>query len=630
MPSLTAAERSQVLYGFNRNAASYPEHALIHEIFEAQVKRAPAAVAVLYGDEQLTYEQLNLRANQVAHQLLQRGVRPDDRVCLYAERGVEEIVGLLGILKAGAAYVPLDPSYPHERINLMLEDSSPVAVLVQPNLLHQVANVRSSLLVLHEVSRGPTHNPVVPGLSSQNLAYVIYTSGSTGRPKGVMVEHRSVVRLVINSDYAPVSSKDCIPHCASPSFDATTWEVWATLLNGARLLIVPQTVVLEPEALNSLLVRYRATVLFLTVGLFHAYADTLESAFGILRYLITGGDVTNPACVRRALSKVISPQCVLNAYGPTETTTFATTFAMTAPPAGDVPLPIGRPITNTYVYILDDDAQPVPIGGVGEILIGGPGVARGYLNQPALTAERFVPDPFEKGGSARLYRTGDLGRWRPDGTIDFLGRNDLQVKIRGFRIEPEEVELVLRSQKGVKDAVVVAREDTPGAKRLVTYVVSDDPSSALSAEVLRDQLKAVFPEHMVPSAFVQLKSMPLTPNGKLDRRALPAPELGAYVSRQYEFPQGEIEEILAGIWQSLLRVERVGRQDNFFELGGDSLTVFKLTVGVEERLGIKLYANTVFRNPTFIDMGAAIQSELSVRRPGGSTKSSAELEHGVL
>ncbi|WP_175597306.1 non-ribosomal peptide synthetase [Peristeroidobacter soli] len=630
--SPSTAQRAELHEHNHRTAAEYPAQALIHELFEAQVRRAPGAIATLYGEQELTYEQLNRRANRLAHQLLERGVQPDDRVGLYTERGIEEIIGLLAILKAGAAYVPLDPSYPPERLHFMLDDTSPVAILAPSSLSHQVTSLASStplLLVSTEEPQAASHDPHVPRLHSRQLAYIIHTSGSTGRPKGVMVEHRSVVRLVINSNCVPVGPTDCIAHCASPSFDATTWEVWAPLLNGARLLIVPQAVVLEPAALNAALVRHRVTALFLTVGLFHEYVDELEAAFSGLRYLLTGGDVTNPACVRRALTKATPPQCLINVYGPTETTTFATAFAIPPTHPGITALPIGRPITNTSVYILDQHGRPVPMGGVGEIYIGGPGVARGYLDHPTLTTERFVLDPFEPSEGARMYRTGDLGQWRADGNIEFLGRNDLQVKIRGYRIEPGEIEAVLRSQHGVKDALVVAREDTPGEKRLVAYVVSEDRSRKVGADTLRAQLKAVLPDHLVPSAIVSMPSLPLTVNGKPDRRALPAPVLADFVSQHYEPPRGELERALAELWQALLRLERIGRQDNFFELGGDSLTVFKLSAAIERRFGIKLYAHTIFGSPAFIDMVAAIATARSATTEA-AVEPAVDFEHGVL
>ena len=475
MPLLTASEREQILHEFNNSAVSYPQSEMIHQVFEAQAERAPDAIAVLWGEHQMTYAQLNRKANQLAHALLACGLRPDERVGIYAERSPEAVVGLLGILKAGGAYVPLDPSYPPERLAFMLKDSSPVAMLAQADLRDSVSTLGRPVIVLDEDLPQPADNPVVSGRTSRNLAYLIYTSGSTGQSKAVMIEHRSVLRLVINSNYAQIGPKDCVAHCSSPSFDATTWEVWAALLNGARLLVVPQCVVLDPLALNQMLVRHGVTSLWLTVGLFNQYVDALEQAFSGLEYLLIGGDALDPSAVTRARAKPAPPRHLINGYGPTETTTFASTFLITAIAQNAASIPIGKPIANTCIYILDSKMEPVPIGMAGEIYIGGPGVARGYLDQPELTAQRFVSDPFSDVSDARLFRSGDLGRWRADGNIEFVGRNDFQVKIRGFRVEPGEVETALRSYQGVRHAAVIAREDESGDKRLIAYVVADLP-----------------------------------------------------------------------------------------------------------------------------------------------------------
>jgi amino acid adenylation domain-containing protein len=598
---LTDVERDLVLHRFNTTAVPYPQAGLIHEIFSAQVARSPDAVAVSSADRHLTYAQLNRRANQIAHALLAQGVRPDDRVALCAERSIDSIVGALAILKSGGAYVPLDPNYPTERLSFMLADSAPAAVVGSKALLQHAAIGVRPAVALDAALVQPETDPVVPNLTSRNLAYVIYTSGSTGKPKGVMIEHRSVLRLVINTAPVQIGPEDCVVHCASPSFDATTWELWAPLLHGARVLVIPQCVLLEPAALNQFLIQHRATAMLLTVALFHEYVDALEPAFGRLRCLLVGGDTLNPAVVARQMSKAVQPEHFFNAYGPSEATTYATMFEIASGATTLRSIPIGRPIANTCVYILDPDLAPQPVGEPGEIYIGGPGVARGYLNRPELTAERFIANPFSSGGDARLYRSGDLGRWRQDGTIEFLGRNDLQVKIRGYRVELGEIEAHLASAPGVRDVAVLAREDAAGPRRLVAYVTADGETT-LSPALLREHAASRLPDYMVPSGYVMLDKMPLTANGKVDRRALPAPADDALVTREYELPLGEAEAMLARLWQEILAVTRVGRKDDFFELGGDSMQVMKLIGRLAQVFRIDFPFAAVFQYPTLMQM----------------------------
>ncbi|MEO8383507.1 MAG: amino acid adenylation domain-containing protein [Acidobacteriota bacterium] len=619
LPLLSASERQQQLSAFNATEAAYPEGQLIHELFEQQVSTQPDAVAVLYEDESLTYAELNTRANQLAHHLLGLGVKPDDRVAICSERNADLIVGMLAILKAGGSYVPLDPSYPRERLAWMLEDCAPVALLIQSDVEALLPETELPVLRLDVdvpvlAHRMPARNPSVPGLHARNLAYVIYTSGSTGTPKGVMVDHRCVLSLVINNPYFEATPEDCFAHCANPAFDAATWEIWGSLLNGARLLVVPSSVVMDPAKLNATLYAGGVTALWLTVGLFNQYVDSLPDAFGQLRYLLVGGDALDPRTIRQLLSRAQRPEHVVNGYGPTETTTFACTHEIRAVADDARSIPLGRPIANTQVYILDTRGEPVPVGVEGEITIGGDGVARGYLNRPELTAERFLRDPFSVDVDARMYKTGDRGRWLADGTIEFLGRNDFQVKIRGFRVELGEIEARLSECAGVRDAVVLARprdaqspDVTPGDKRLVAYLVVDEGVELAVAD-LREALARQLPDSMVPSAFVQLDAFPLTVNGKLDRQALPAPEATALNVREYEAPEGEIEETLATLWQELLRVERVGRRDQFFELGGHSL----LVVAMVERLralGFSGEVRAVFASPILCDYAATLQCD---------------------
>ncbi|WP_332690623.1 non-ribosomal peptide synthetase, partial [Devosia sp.] len=533
----------------------------------------PDAIAVVYEEQRISYGELNRRANQLAHQLLALGVRPDDRVALFVERSIDMVAGLLGILKAGAAYVPLDTAYPAERLAYMLADCAPVALLTQIALQASLPPAEMPVLLLDRPDSAadalPATNPEVPALTSRHLAYVIYTSGSTGMPKGVMVEHRNVIQLVVNEPCVRITAHDKMAYCANPAFDASTWEIWGGLLNGSRLVIVPEQVLLEPRAFSQLLNREAVTILQLTAGLFRQYIDSMASTFCGLHYLLFGGDRSDLHSVLK-LYKHNSPRNLIHTYGPTETIAFTTTYALTEASLQMGVLPIGSPIANTRAYILDARQQPVPLGVSGELYIAGAGVARGYLNRPELTAERFLADPFSTDSQARMYKTGDLGRWLPDGTIEYLGRNDFQVKIRGFRIELGEIEAHLAACHGVREALVLAREDNPGDKRLVAYLLAQS-GAVLDAATLRTALAGLLPDYMVPAAFVTLDSFPLTPNGKLDRQALPAPDRDAVVTRSYEAPQGDVETAIAAIWQELLGIERVGRHDHFFELGGHSL-----------------------------------------------------------
>jgi amino acid adenylation domain-containing protein len=614
LPLLTVSERDQVVRGFNATAVDYPDETLIHELFERQVAMQPDAVAVIDGNQRLTYAALNERANRLAHYLIAQGVRADDRVAICIERSAELLVGLLGILKAGGAYVPLDPDYPADRLNHMLADSAPVALLTQQTFADRLAEFAVPTLVLDAeaapsmLETHPASNPAVreSGLTARHLAYVIYTSGSTGTPKGVMVEHRSVNRLVINNPYAHIGAEDCVVHCANPAFDAATWEIWAALLHGARLLVIPSQALLDAAAFGGLLRAHDVTVLHLTVGLFNQYAEAFADIFPTLNYLLFGGEKADVGRVLQVLRNS-PPRHLVQCYGPTETTTFASTHAITALADDAHSVSIGRPIANTSIYILDSQGEPVPLGVTGELYIGGDGVARGYLNRPELTAERFLKDPFAARPAGRMYRTGDLGRWLPDGTIEYQGRNDFQVKIRGFRIELGEIEAKLAACDGVREAVVLAREDVPGDKRLVAYVVSDE-GVELHAAQLRAALSGRLPDYMLPAAFIPLESLPLTPNGKLDRRMLPAPDQAALAHRAYEAPQDEVEQTLATIWQQLLGVARVGRHDHFFELGGHSLLAVQLQDRIEDELLVDVSLRQLFENSELHQLGQLITS----------------------
>ncbi|SDZ32475.1 non-ribosomal peptide synthetase, partial [Pseudomonas sp. NFACC14] len=611
---LPPAERRQLLETWNTRDAEYAADALIHRQFEAWAMAQPDAVAVVHEEQTLTYGQLNARANQLAHNLLAVGIRPDDRVAICVERGLDMIVGLLGILKAGAGYVPLDPAYPAERIAYMLHDSSPVALVTQREWRETLPSLSVPTVLLDpledsEMEQQPRHNPDVPGLGASHLAYVIYTSGSTGLPKGVMVEHRNVARLFSATqpwfDFGP---QDVWALFHSFAFDFSVWEIWGALTQGGRLLVVPQLVSRSPQYCYALLCEAGVTILNQTPSAFRQLiaAQGESELTHSLRQVIFGGEALETGILKPWYAREINAGTQLvNMYGITETTVHVTYRALCAADAQLTGVsPIGKRIPDLQLYVLDAQHEPVPVGVVGEMFVGGAGVSRGYLNRDELTAERFLDNPFSDEPNARMYKTGDLGRWLADGSIEYLGRNDDQVKVRGFRIELGEIEAKLAACNGVREAVVLARQDTPGDQRLVAYVIAEEGEPPSAAE-LRAELLGSLAEYMVPSAFVMLTVFPLTTNGKLDRKALPVPDQSSVVTREYEAPQGEVETAIARIWQDLLQVEQVGRHDHFFEMGGHSLLAVKL---VERMRQIDLAADVrvLFGQPTLAALAAAV------------------------
>jgi amino acid adenylation domain-containing protein len=594
---LPASERQRLLVDWNATAADYPRERCIHELFEAQAARHAAAVAVVCKGQKLTYAALNARADRLAHRLIKLGVKPDERVVTLLERSIDLIVAQLAILKAGAAYVPLDPQAPAMRQAWIVEDCA--ASLIIANARTDLSFTPAAPVLRQgdgiEAAEAIAANPDRLD-SSRRVAYVIYTSGSTGTPKGVLVPHRAVTRLVINNEYAVIGADDRVAFAANPAFDASTFELWAPLLNGGTVVVIDHDTVLTPEAFIRTLQEERINVLWLTVGLFNQLAEALEPVFAQFKVVITGGDVLEPRVMGRVWSQPGKrPERLLNAYGPTETTTFATTYRIGSSTGESASIPIGRPISNTRIYLLDAYGEPVPLGAVGELYIGGDGVALGYLNRPELTAEKFLVDPFVADPDARMYRTGDLARYLPDGNLVFLGRNDHQVKIRGFRIELGEIEGRLAEHPAVREAAVLALDEA-GGKRLVAYVVADSDDQL--AGTLHAHLAACVPEYMVPAAFVRLDAFPLTPNGKLDRRALPPPDDAAYARGAYEVPQGETETVLAAIWTEHLGIERISRNDNFFNLGGHSFLALRVISEINKRLKLHLNVPTFFMHPT--------------------------------
>ncbi|WP_158621682.1 non-ribosomal peptide synthetase [Corallococcus aberystwythensis] len=606
---LTAEERQRVLVEWNATVAEYPRESTLPEVFAQVVARFPEKVAVEFGDARLTYRQLDERANRLAWHLRSLGVGTDSRVAVALERSLELVVSLVAILKAGAAYVPLDPAYPRARLEAMVEDARPHVLLTSRALLPQLPHAALLPVVLEEVSLDalPSHAPPSSALP-QSLAYIDFTSGSTGRPKGVGTPHAGVLRTLFGVDYAHFGPNETLLMMAPLAFDASTFEVWGALLHGARLAVFPPHPPTDPHELERVLVRHGVTTLWLTVGLFTQLVDSHLPALRSLRQVLTGGDVISAPHVRKVLEQLSIP--VTAAYGPTETTVFATCHRFTHASQVGASTPLGRPLGNTQVYVLDASGQPVPPGIQGELYVGGDGLARGYVGQPVLTAERFVPNPFSSTPGARLYRTGDLGRWRDDGVLEFLGRADAQVKVRGFRIELAEIEAALLAHADVREAVVMAREDVPGDKRLVAYVVAPE---SLDVAELRSFLKQRLPDYMVPSTVSRLEALPLTSNGKVDRKALPAPEASA--SGAYVAPRTPLEEQLAWSFAEVLRVPRVSVTDNFFELGGHSLLALRLMASIRVHTGHLLPMAALFQHGTVEQLARRIQEETTALPP---------------
>ncbi len=617
-PALTAADRHTVLIEWNQRLPGVADHVqgrCLPDLFESQVARTPNAVAVVFNDQALTYAELNDRADRLAAYLRTLGVEPDVLVGICVERSLDMIVGLLGVLKAGGAYVPLDPMFPRDRLAYMIEDAQLPVLLTQQRLLSELV----SDLLNDKVQPAPkvvcldqAWGPIAPTdrpaatLTPDHLAYVIYTSGSTGRPKGVQVVQRAVVNFLASMQVEPgLTADDTLVAVTTLSFDIAGLELFLPLTIGARVVIADSSLVADGPQLMALMDRSHVTVMQATPITWRVLIQAGWQGDPRLK-ILCGGEA-----LPRELADQLLTRCgeVWNMYGPTETTIWSTVYRVEA---GAGAISIGRPIANTQVYILDAQMQPTPIGVEGELYIGGDGLARGYFNRPELTAEKFIRDPFAAAENARLYKTGDLARYRADGSIEFLGRIDQQVKIRGFRIELGEIEAVLAQHAQVRQAVVVAREDTPGDKRLVAYLIAKESTPSVSD--LRNFLKELLPDYMVPTAFVTLEVFPLTPNGKVDRKALPAPD-GArpQISANYAAPQTDIERALAAIWQDVLKVERVGVHDNFFDLGGHSLLIVQVHTRLKSITPAAIAIADMFRYPTIATLANFLN-----RTPGQS------------
>ena len=608
---LTRSERRQVLEEWNRTQADYPADKCIHELFEDQVERTPDVTAVRFNETELTYRELNARANQLAHYLQKLGVGPEALVGVCLERSTEMMVGLLGILKAGGAYVPLDPSYPKQRLAFILKDTGVPVILTTRQLLQTLPDHQARAVCLDTdwgaIAQESDANPQ-GGATADSPAYVIYTSGSSGVPKGVVGLHRGAInRFKWMWETYPFEAGEACCQKTSLNFLDSLWEFFGPTLRGVRLVIIPDEQVKDPHLLIETLAENRITRVVVVPSLLRVILDSradLQGALPRLKYWVTSGEAL-PVELLERFRQQMPESLLLNLYGMSEASADSTCYD-SSKGESIASVPIGRPIFNTQVYLLNAYLEPVPVGVPGVLYIGGIGLARGYLNRQELTAEKFIPNPFGNRPGARIYHTGDLARFLPGGQVEFIGRADHQVKIRGFRVELGEVEAALSEQESVKQCVVVAREDIPGDRRLVAYVVAQDPSAYDSGE-LRDYLKGALPAYMLPAAFVLLEALPLTPSGKIDRLALPAPgQAGREWEAGFVAPRSPVEEILAETWAEVLRVDRVGAHDNFFELGGHSLLATQVVSRIYETFQTRLPLRKVFEEPTVAGLATVL------------------------
>ncbi|WP_299411528.1 amino acid adenylation domain-containing protein [Acaryochloris sp. IP29b_bin.148] len=613
---LPQQQKDKLLVEWNQTQTADAQQECYHQLFERQALQTPDAIAVIHRDRQLTYQELNSRANQLAHYLRHRGIDTDQIVGICVERSLEMAIGFLGIFKAGGAYLPLDPKYPSERLAFMIEDSQAPIILTQKHLLETLPSHNAQVICLDEdwpLISEQSISPLSHTVSSENLAYIIYTSGSTGKPKGVMIPHKGLVNhnLAMAKQFG-LTENDRVLQFASISFDIAVEELFPTWLRGATIILRPEEILSSiPEFLKFVL-QEQITILNFPTAFWHELVNGMQQLQldlpQTVRLVVVGGEKASRAIYQTWVKRVGDRCRWLNTYGPTETSVTATAYEPGIELESDsrmTEIPIGRPIDNVQIYVLDQQLQPVPIGVPGELHIGGAGVARGYLNRPALSDEKFIPHPFSHDSEAKLYKTGDLVYYRPDGNIMFLGRGDDQIKIRGFRIELGEIESALEQHPDIREAVILAHEDQPGDKRLVAYLAADPKQ--LSTKDIRRYLKERLPIYMVPSAFVMLEVLPLTPNGKVDRRSLPAPDFSRVEQEEtFVAPRSETEQQLAKIWCNVLRIKEIGIHDNFFDLGGNSLLAVSLFQEIEQKLSVSLPLSSLLQNPTIEQLAHTI------------------------
>ncbi|APO47826.1 hypothetical protein BS614_29930 [Paenibacillus xylanexedens] len=597
---VTEAEKGELLGRFNDTTTEFPRGQTLIQLFEEQAERIPDAGAISMNEQELTYRELNERVNRLARTLRSHGISKGCLVVIMAERSIEMVVGILAAHKAGAAYVPIDPEYPEERIRFLIEDSGGQVILTQSRLRERLAGLDSLILLDDESFYHEDGTNLNPGIEATDLACVIYTSGTTGKPKGNLVSHRNIVRVVQNTNYIDITNRDHVLQLSSYSFDGAIFDIFGALTNGARLVLVPRETLLEIGLLADLIQRQRISVMFITTAFFNVLVDVNVNCFRDVRAILFGGERVSVGHVRKALAHLGAGR-LNHVYGPTESTIFTTYLPVDFVDESALTVPIGRPISNTTVYIVDSRNKLLPIGVVGELCVGGEGLVRGYNNRPELTAEKFVHNPFTSG--ERMYRTGDLAKWLPDGTIEYVGRTDDQVKIRGFRIELGEIEAQLQKVEGIRKTTVFARENVSGEKQLCAYYEAD---CELPAAELKSVLSQELPAYMIPAYLIQLERLPLTTNGKVDRRSLPAPEESLQPGEGHTLPRTPLEASLAEIWKSVLGLEHIGVHDNFFDLGGHSLRATTLVSKVHQELNVELPLRDVFRYSTIEQMALAI------------------------
>ncbi len=600
LPLLSNVEHKQIVLDWNATGTNYPRKLTIGELFATQVVAQPAAVAVVSEEGQLTYGELDRRSNQLANWLRQHGVGPDVRVGLCIERGLAMVVGVLGILKAGGGYVPVDPQVPPDRTAFILKDAGCGVLVTEKTLRDTIGPEWNGTVLMLDgehspLSRQPT-TPVNSGVTAENLAYVVFTSGSTGQPKGITIPHKGVIRLVRDTSYVSLTTDDRLAQAAPVAFDAATFELWGALLNGGQVVIIPKAVALTPSDFQQVVRQYGITTLFVTTALLNHFAQAVPRAFQGVRQVLFGGEAVDPHWVRELLSQG-PPSRLLHVYGPTENTTFSTWHEIKTVPVEVLTIPIGRPIANTQSYVVDFYQHAVPVGVYGELLLGGDGLAHGYLNRPALTAEKFVPHLWSEKPGARLYRTGDMVRYDAQGAIEFKGRQDHQIKLRGHRIELGEIEGVLSHHQAVHQAVVLCQEPTPGDKKLVAYV-SATSNTSLDSTILRSYLKTKLPDYMVPVNFIILDTLPLNPNGKVDRSKLPQLQSSSSVKPRANLIITPLEQQLLAIWEQNLGRTDIGIHDNFFDLGGHSLMAANIFFQIEQIFHRKIPLSVLFHYPT--------------------------------
>ncbi|MBV1920605.1 MAG: amino acid adenylation domain-containing protein, partial [Pseudomonadales bacterium] len=614
LPLITEQEQQQVTTAeWNQVFNKLPQDKTVADLFEKQVDLRGEGLACRFNGVDTSYSELNQLANQLANHLVDSGVTPDQPVAICLDRSREMLVGILAILKVGGAYLPIDPSYPEDRVTYMVDNSAAPVLITNnehSNRFEFLAQTDTQLLNLDAVAgeidaKDKQFASIRPENGADSLAIIIYTSGSTGKPKGVCLSQLAVERLVLNTNYMTFDSSQRFGHGSNVSFDAATFEFWGAMLNGAALIGIDKDTMLSPPKFAEFVRREKINVQFVTTALFNALSKDVPDVFSGIDCVLFGGEACDPGQVAAVLAQEDCPKHLLHLYGPSENATLSTYYDVKEVLSGANTVPIGYPVANSTLYILDEKQRPVPLGVPGEIYVGGYGVAEGYLNRPDLTAEVFMEDPFSGQPNARMYKTGDLGRLLPGGAAEILGRIDDQVKIRGFRIELGEIEAAVNRLSDIADAVVVVREDQPGNKQLVAYCKLAAPDEA-DLSLIRGSLKQQLPDYMIPAAFVVVDHLPITPNGKVDKKALPVPSADAYQVSEYVAASNDVEQALADIWQDVLALPQVGIHDDFFDLGGHSLLVTKVSSRIKEKLSIELPLRTLFEVPTIAALAEII------------------------